>query len=274
MMIGLTSDAYGMIPISWVLRVMRWSGVLFSELTINCFQSAEKVLQRTRGMRFGLHLPNIGSCGFDLSAPCFCEKIEWILDLIQSKNKPFQFKYAVTHPPEAEPEKWDFDYYISNLKRIDIPLVLENIPGWSVEKFRNFYLSVQEQLGDRLSGMCLDIPHAFLTGVDWRNYLEVFGPEIKVIHLSNCANGKDCHYPFGMKGDLCLDHILETLRQRAYQGILNFELMPPSIDKIGFLLQTHLRARTFFDPHDLQGLQNRLMIINSLATKIKFLSTK
>ena len=193
-------------------------------------------------MVLGLHLPNHGSQGYDFSSPEARERVESDIRAIRVNSEGFDFRYAVCHPPEACTEEQGYAFYLHNLRRLDIPLVLENSRGISDGAFLDFFMRLREPLGERLTGICLDIPHAHLAGWDWQAFLHRFKHDVRVIHLSDCSAGEDSHLPFGFGGDLSLEDIIETLLAEAFDGVLNLEILPPSISDLGAALDTYDRV--------------------------------
>jgi len=263
MKIGLTSDKYKNIPITAILYFFHWLGVRFSEVTVNIFNQTEKSLQSTRGMELGLHLPNFGNCGYDFSSTRYSEKIETVLHQISLNREKFHFQYAVFHTPE-EPSFSDstWDFYFHNLKQVNIPLILENTRSYPLDSFISFYQRFQAVLGRKLYGVCLDIPHAFLSGGDWHRFYRVLKPDIKVIHLSDCTEDEDLHLPFGLEGTLPFDEILETLRSTGFNGVLNFEIKPVSIFSMDTYFETFLKAKKRLASEDIDKVQQRIKWIN------------
>lgn len=216
-------------------------------------------------MRFGLHLPNFGNCGYDLSSMRCHEKITSVLCQIQRYRKALHFEYAVFHPPEDNSVPEPFDYYVQNLRYVDVPLVLENIKTYDTDRFQGFYRCLKGELGDRLQGICLDVPHAHLAGENWVDFFHALGSEVKVVHLSDCREGVDFHYPFGIGGDLHLEEILKRLKRLGFDGVLNFEMLPPSPRHLDAYFETYLRAREFFHPEGMGEVRRRMAFIGRLG---------
>ena len=271
MRISLTADNYKNIPASFILRILRWSGVDFSEVTTNALSSPDRTLRSTRGMKLGLHLPNRGNCGFDLSSSGHREKIESLLHKIDRYRKIFDFQYAVFHPPEENSVYRSLTFYIENIRQIHIPLVLENIRSLSLEQFLEFYKWLKEEIRDRSIGICLDIPHALLSGEDWKKYYHSLNSVVKVVHLSDCDE-EDRHLPFGLGGTLELEHILATLDEFGFDGVLNFEIKPPSIRNLDAVFENYLLARKYYQPEGMGKVQQRKKLITLMGQVIGVLT--
>ncbi len=265
MIIGLTADTYKIISVSFTLRILKWIGVPFSEVTQNVFSHPKKVLRVSQGMMLGLHLPNVGNFGYDLSFLKRKQEIEFLLREIEQYRNGFHFKYAVFHPPEGDTSQQSFDFYIQNLLKVKIPLFLENPQGWLLDQFSPFFFQVQEKLKDQLHGICMDIPHLYLSGEDWIKFYRILYKKIRIIHLSDCKNNEDLHLPFGLGGDLNLQNILKTLDQEGFDNILNFEINPPSLNHLDCLFKTYLQATEFYHPGKNFKMKYRMKIVSRLG---------
>jgi len=259
--IGFTVDRYQKLSIPSILRLLKWTGVGFSEVTVHVLDHPEKSLHSARGMQFGLHLPNVGNCGYDFSSTGHKAEIEAVLDKLARWGEQFGFRYAVFHPPEAEVSKTDFDFYLRNLRSVSVPLILENVRNYSVKRFRAFYEKMKDRLHERLTGVCLDIPHAYLAGEPWWRFYSNFGSDVKVIHLSDCTDSEDSHRPFGLGGTLSLNEILGRLKQAGFNNILNFEIQPSSIRDLDAYFGTYLSAKACFQPDGLAGIKRRAQAV-------------
>lgn len=269
MNVGFTADQYRNLSIYTILRILHWTGVRFSEVTTNIFQYPSKALKITRSMTLGLHLPNMGNCGFDFSSLDKKEKVEHALNDIKRHGKTFDFQYIVCHPPESSLDSSSLTYYLENLKLIDAPLVLENIRSWSTERFIELYQRLKKTLGKKIAGLCLDIPHAYLADEDWAAFYRKYESEIKVVHLSDCKDNEDLHLPFGMGGELSLQQILESLRIFGFNGILNFEINPPSPAHLETVFSSYLKAREFAGQEGLIRMRYRMRLIALLGKALK-----
>jgi sugar phosphate isomerase/epimerase len=269
MNVGFTADQYRNLSIYTILRILRWTGIRFSEVTTNIFQYPSRALKITRGMTLGLHLPNMGNCGFDFSSEDKREKVEHALNDIKRHGKAFDFKYVVCHPPEGSPDSSSLTYYLKNLEQVDTPLVLENIRSWSTERFIELYQRLKKALGGKIAGLCLDIPHAYLADEDWTTFYRKHESEIKVIHLSDCKDDEDLHLPFGMGGELSLQQILESLRLFEFDGILNFEINPPSPAHLEAVFSSYLKAREFSGYEGQIRMLYRMRLIALLGKALK-----
>jgi sugar phosphate isomerase/epimerase len=236
MIVGFTADRFRFLSCADVLGLYRWNGLRFAEVTTAVFQNPPQALRRAYGMALGLHLPNAGNRGYDFSSQNRAESIRNDLVLIRRFGAALRFRYGVFHPPETG-AKQITKFFIRNLVDTGLPLVLENIRGMDPEAFQSFFFRVKKILGNRLWGVCLDIPHAHLTNGDWKAYYRLLAPLVRVVHLSDCRDGQDKHLPFGPDpgGELRLPPILGFLKRAHFNGFLNFEILPPSLPEAVFL---------------------------------------
>ncbi len=257
-LIGATADRYRNFPVYAILLLLRWTGLAFCEVTTSLFRQPRLCRSVTRGMHLGLHLPNLGNCGYDFSSRDRLETITSDLDAIRKYGSLFDIRYAVFHPPEADKSPDVFPTYVRSLKRVGLPLVLENIQGYSVDSFGAFYNTLRHELGDDLTGICLDIPHAVLSDHDWTEFFHAFQSEIRVIHLTDCRGEADSHLPFGLGGDLDLEEILTFIQEEEYSGVLNFEMMPPGFNALDAYFGSIILARERLDPSNLVKSRKRI----------------
>lgn len=240
---GFTADRYGFLPIASILRLYRWCGISFSEVTSKIYENPYAGLKGAGNMMLGIHLPNHGNCGYDFSSRHARERILEFLRNMKRYRTRFDFQYAVFHPPQEEIAERSYAFFIQNLKRIPYPLVLENVQEMNLSEFLLFYQKLKRELKERLWGICVDIPHSSLAGQNWEDYFKIFGGKVKVIHLSDCKNHVDSHLPFERGGDLDLVKILRRLKQLHFRGFINLEILPPSLADIQFLFENFLTVR-------------------------------
>jgi len=229
MVYGFTADRFRFLSVSRVLRLFRWAGLKFVETTMAVFDDASGALRLAEGMAFGLHLPNAGNRGYDFASLRRAEQIRADLQRIRMHGPAFGFRYAVFHPPEGESRGRVTDFFIRNLSDTGLPLVLENIRGYRAGNFIRYYRRVKGELQDRLAGVCFDVPHAYLTDPDWKTFFRIVAPEVRVVHLSNPRHGEDQHLPLGRQGPFPLEATLAFLHNAGYNGVVNFEILPPSL---------------------------------------------
>jgi hypothetical protein len=267
MRIGVTIDRYQGIPASLLLCLLKWIGISFFEVTIHMIQNPKKAFNIDPDSSLGLHLPNVYNVGFDFSSLDKVAEINHTLKQIHLNRHIFQ--YAVVHPPQADTSSPALNYYITNLKQIQVPLVLENIPEMSFKNFNNFLNRIEKSLGKAL-GICLDIPHAELSGEEWKRYWHHFHDKIQVVHLSDCNLKVDLHIPFGLGGQIHLHSILSFLKQN-FNGILNFEMQPPSLKDLDAYFDSVIQAYRLFEPGKVRWIKKRSKPVIFVGKALNFL---
>ena len=238
MQFSLTIDAYKGIPIPLILGIFRTQHVPRVESTVDIFHHPRWASIVAGKMGLGLHLPYVGKYGYDFGYTPAKKEIDLLLDTIQRTRHLLPFDYAVFHPPESDPKHVSYDFLVENLTRLNVPLVLENNLGYSLESFVQVAEKIEKQLGALLSGFCVDIPHAFLAKEKWQSFYQHFAGRVKVVHLSDCDGKRDSHLAFPFAGGLDLDAIIQELVSLNFDGILNFEIKPPSLAKGHTIFQT------------------------------------
>ncbi|HDL17981.1 MAG TPA: sugar phosphate isomerase/epimerase [Bacteroidetes bacterium] len=253
---GLTVDAFKGITPAVILAQIRRIGVEFAEVTVKVFAEPEKVMHSAGGMKLGLHLPIISENGFDFSCVEHQREIDEIIDNINKYQRPLNLQYILSHPTEAHlfetKCRISGDFLFENLKKIQAPVILENTFENAHFNFDTFLVKAEEKLGNHLTGICFDGPHAYISRGDLFPMLEKHFNKIRLVHLSDCTREKDLHIPFMGEGDLPIEKILHFLKDHAYSGIINLELRPKSLTDLKpifnsyLLILKHLDRRKYF----------------------------
>ena len=93
---------------------------------------------KMNGMRASFHLPLIFDDGWDFSCLDFADKINETIANINQYKDQLHLNHVVSHPPE--PELMDssvstsIDFLFENLKKIQLPVYLENVPTTSPDE--------------------------------------------------------------------------------------------------------------------------------------------
>ena len=263
MVIGHTVDTYGNIPAPGILALLKWTGLEFAEVTVNLFNQPKWASWIARGMKLGLHLPNVGNSGFDLASIEQQDRVEEMLATIQRYGPGLPLEYAVFHPPEKDRSEAVLNFLVQNLKRVPLPLIVENIRSITLADFVSLYGDLKERLSGQLEGICFDVAHAVLAGEDWKKWFSRLVEDIRVVHLSDCIPPEDTHMPFGMGGILSLEEIFRLFKSEGYEGVINFEVLPPSAGELGRIFEDHLQAKAYFDRSGLRKFRFRTRILSA-----------
>jgi len=249
--VGITIDRFRGIPPSVLLSVIRKMGVEFIEITKSIFDDLPAVMEQLGEIKTGFHLPNLHDAEFDFSYQEREPEIQKLMQLINRHHRDLNIQYCLSHPPENRRSKLAegelIEYLLSNLNQLDVPIILENIQSWDMDRFDRFYQRAQAVLGEKLIGQCFDAPHYYLQGEDPVEYLKLRNGKINYIHLSDCRKNFDAHLPFGLSGELPIDDILATLREQQFSGVINLELLPRSIKDVKPLIHSYLKVVGYFD---------------------------
>jgi len=250
-LVGITVDKFRGIAPSALLSIIKKMGIEFIEITKSIFDELPAFLENLGTIQTGFHLPNLHDAEFDFSFQDREEEISRIIRLINQHHRELNIRYCLSHPPENKKSSLSDDqliqYLLQNLKKLEVPIILENIQGWDQVRFEQFYARAGEILGEQLIGRCFDAPHYFIRGEDPVEYLREHNGKINFIHLSDCRRDYDAHLPFGLNGELPIDDILLTLKEQNFEGIINLELLPRSLADIKPLINSYLKVVRNFD---------------------------
>ncbi len=237
---------YQGIPPSLIISALNLLNIEGVELTHAIFDEIDKFVPRLCKMSSGFHLPLLHENGWDFTCSDSQDKIDRTIHLINRYKDDLNMKYAVFHPPEVttqyKEQKQLFRILLKNLKKIDLPLCIENIPSLSIEAFEDQYKEAKLFLQNRLSGICFDAPHFYIQGNDPIEMYHRLKDNIKVVHLSDCTRDRDCHLPFDKIGQLPVEDILETLQKEKFAGYITLEIKPESLQDMGAYIKSYLKT--------------------------------
>lgn len=252
LLIGLTIGEFADQKTSRLLKLAKGFGVSFVEFNRSVWEDLPAVAAHIDRMSCGYHLPLMGEDGFDFSCLDAAEDIDGMIEQLNKNWRRLHLQYCLTHPPEPQlvperPVRSSVDFMLENLSRLEAPVLLENVAGWSERDFDNFYSRARDRLGEKLWGMCFDPAHAFLRADDlFVRFRDVAG-EVRCIHLSDCTHSEDAHLPFGSGGVLPIDRILKLIRRLGWRGIINLEVVPQSLAQVQPVVKSYLRVLRTFD---------------------------
>lgn len=265
MLVGLTIEKFRGVEPSILLNFVRMVGVRFAETTESIFDDLASVLRVKKQVKLGLHLPIVEEDGYDFSCVAAKDRINHLIENVNNHWRELDLQYCLSHPPENHVHKVkgpvSKEFLFENLKRLEPPVIIENIQEVSGFKFSPFYEEARKALGEKLWGMCYDGPHAFLSRPDWLDLYEEFKQEIRVVHLSDCSKTDDLHMPFGQGGALPLDELLMRLQRDAYNGIINLELLPKSLKDLQPVIDSYLMILKKFNKSKYMRDKMRMMFI-------------
>ncbi len=273
MLIGLTIEKYKGIEPSILLNFVRLLGVRFAEVTESIFEELDAVKKAKKQVKLGIHLPIVEQDGYDFSCEAAGDRIDALIENINANWRDLDVQYCLSHPPEnhVHPVEGPVskEFLFENLKRLEPPVIIENIPEVKGFQFAPFYAAAKAALGEKLWGMCYDGPHAFLSRPDWLALYEEFREEVRVIHLSDCSKTEDLHLPFGQGGEFPVQEMIERLKKDRYNGILNLELLPKSLRDVHPVIQSYLMFLKEFNPP--KYIRDRLRVFFILPILKRFI---
>ena len=246
MLIGMTISSFADRKAGALLKLAKKFGVAFVEFNRSVWDDLPEVAAQIDGVASGYHLPLMSEDGYDFSCLDAAAQIDATIDLLNKHYRRLNVRYCLSHPPEPEqakePMRTSGDFMLENLSRLEAPILLENVEGWSERDFDKFYSIARARLGDKLWGMCFDPAHAFLRADDlFLRFHEIAG-EVRCIHLSDCTDSRDAHLPFGSGGVLPIDRILKFVRAHRWRGIINLEIIPHSLAEIEPVVKSYLKV--------------------------------
>lgn len=268
--VGLTLDNFKGIKPSTLLKIVKKLGLEFVELTTSVFDDLEPCKEFIGNIKTGFHLPNLHDTGFDFSSKKLDSKIQELIGLINKNYRELNINYCLAHPPEDDSEVINQEtiaYLLENLKKLEPPVIIENIQSLDEDRFLSFYDQAKLVLGDKLIGLCFDAAHHVLRGSDAVDFINKSNGEIKCVHLSDCKKGFDAHMPFASGGCLPIDEILETIKKVDYSGFINLELLPRNKEDVLLIIKSYLKVVKTFDKKKYYTSLVRLVLYKSELEK-------
>lgn len=264
MQIGLTISNFDGKKPGELVAMVRKFGVRFAEFNPTVFSDLQNVMRQIGGdMAAGFHLPLVAEHGFDFTQREQKEKIDDLIYFINQHRHELNLLYCVAHPPEVGPDgasnEEDLEFLIENLKRLDVPVILENVETWSTNDFDSLVDVIRSELKKKFIGQCFDPAHAFLRGEDIFARFSAIAPHVRCIHLSDCARGHDAHLPLG-QGELPVEKFLQHVSNSHYDGIINLEVIPGSLREVGAVIKSYLQVLRVFRKGKYLSTKTKLLL--------------
>lgn len=264
MKIGLTVSNFDGKKPGELLALVRKFGVQFVEFNPTVFGDLQAVQRHLDDdMAAGFHLPLSAEHGFDFTQQEAKEKIDDLIYFINHHRHELNLLYCVAHPPEGAADgassEEELEFLVENLKRLDVPVILENVESWSANDFDSLADLIRHELKRKFIGLCFDPAHAFLRGEDIFARFTAIAPQVRCIHLSDCARGHDAHLPLG-QGELPVGKFLQHVAEARYDGIINLEVMPRSLQEVGAVVKSYLQVLRVFKKGKYFSTKTRLAL--------------
>ena len=151
-------------------------------------------------------------------------QMQEVVSFINQRNNELNMLFVLAHIPEDP--KASYELMFERLAEIEVPLVLENVVGYSDEQFLDFYHQAKDFLGKKVAGHALDISHRYVN--DWKTWLDIpkeLVRDIAYVHVSDCTKTEDLHLPLGL-GEMPYNDFFAFLKKIKYDGVINQELKP------------------------------------------------
>ncbi|HPG40268.1 MAG TPA: TIM barrel protein [bacterium] len=269
-LIGVTLDKFNGFTPSMLISGLDILGMKFVEVTITVLGELETFPRKLGRMQTAFHLPLVHETGWDLSCLEHADKIAQLIADLNKHHALLKIHHLVCHPPEcihlgnSLPAAQEFLF--ANLKKLDIPVYLENIPEYTPQEFTQFYHQARQELGAKIAGICYDAAHYYITGIDPVTQYTELASEIGCIHLSDCEEKKDAHLPFGL-GQLPVKDILKAIQKSRYKGYVTLEILPHSMQDLDAYIRSYLTTLYYLDYKKYLLTRMRLFFLRPLINK-------
>ncbi len=269
--VGVTVSKFeGYMP-STLIRGLKLLGLDFIEVNMSLFPEIDQVAARLGNMITSFHLPLIGEEGWDLSCLDYKDEIEATINTLKAYKDKLHIQYVVCHPPEpgeaSRPLNSSIEFLFENLKKLHMPVHLENVPSINPDEFLGIYWQAEKALGKQLSGICFDAPHFFITGHDPIEQYKTFNDSISSIHLSDCLPDKDEHIPFNSGGALPVHEFLQTVHDANFSNYIILEIRPQSLKELDSYINSYLTTLQYVNTKKYLTSKLRIMALRPLIKR-------
>lgn len=189
--------------------------------------------------------------GMDMVEPNMIAVTEKVLEIAKFLDCPA----VVVHPTyrTLKAEEWETNFRIYRAlipaaKRTGVKVCLENLfsnykdhviegPCSDAVEACRYIDTLNAEAGENCFGFCFDVGHANLVGRNIRQYLNILGDRLTVLHIHDNNGATDGHmlpytqtYRWGTNFYLDWEGLIEGLRDIGYRGPLNFETFRALLD--------------------------------------------
>jgi len=268
--IGVTLDHFDGFTPSTLLGGLKILGIEFVEISHSIFNELEVFSEKLGSITTGFHLPIVHETGWDMSCTAHKNEINDLIDKLNQNKEKLNIHHVICHPPEKNKENNSIEtsekFLFDNLKRLDLPVYMENTPHYHPEKFIEFFSRAKKQLGDKIAGVCYDAPHFFISGYDPVEEYQKMTDKIGCIHLSDCEKNKDVHLPFD-SGILPVNKILKTIRHTKFKGFVTLEILPHSLKDLDAYINSYMKTLHYLNYKKYIYTKIRLIFLSPLIKK-------
>jgi sugar phosphate isomerase/epimerase len=269
--VGVTVLPYEGFSSSDFIRGLKLLGMDFVEINRSVFSESDRVAENLGPMVTAFHLPLVYDDGWDFSSLAHRAEIDEIIHALNASKEKLRIQHVVAHPPEsaalARAEQSSLDFLLFNLKRLNLPVYLENVPDVPAHDFGRIYNSAHASLGNQLAGMCFDAPHFYITGNDPLERFQHHRKDIGCIHLSDCSENEDSHLPFDCGGTLPVTDFLQRVGNSQFSGYITLEIRPPSLTELDAYIESYLTTLQYVNYSKYLKTRLRLFALKPLLNR-------
>ncbi len=226
MRIGFGLEPIKGLGLDLIVRLLRKILLEHFEFNWRVIPKVEDVLKSLGSATTVFHLPIFNRDCFDFSSQTDTYEIQMqeVVSFINQRSSDLNILFVLAHMPE-DPNA-SYELMFERLEQIEVPLVLENVVGYTDEQFLDFYHQAKDSLGKKVAGHALDISHRYVN--DWQTWLDIpeeLVKDIAYVHISDCTKTEDLHLPLGL-GEMPFNDFFAYLKDIRYDGVINQELKP------------------------------------------------
>lgn len=271
--VGVTVSPFEGFNPADLIRGLRLLGMDFVEINRSVFSEIDRVSENLKQMVTAFHLPLVFDDGWDFSSLAHQAEIDETIYMLNTTKEKLKIHHVVSHPPEraamVHPEQSSLDFLLANLKRLNLPVYLENVPDVPAHDFERIFRAAHDSLGAQLEGMCFDAPHFYITGYDPLERFQHYRKKIGCIHLSDCSNNDDSHLPFNCGGTLPVIDFLQRVGSSKFSGYITLEIKPPSLDELDAYIESYLTTLQHVNYSKYLKTRLRLFALRPLLNRYK-----
>ncbi len=241
-LVGFTVDTFHGFSSAEILKHFKILGVKFIEFTVNLLKDFDKAKINPGNIKTAFHLPIIHVDGWDFSCTQNRAQIKQTIDLFKAYHHDLKVQHIVAHPPECSRNRNDeagVQLWLESISRLPARIYIENVHHVPMDTFFTLYNRAKSELSN-IAGMCFDVAHAYLAGLDPIEEFRLLKDDIGCVHLSDCTPKIDKHLPFACGGVLPIQKFLAELGD--FQGSITLEIKPPSFHEIPATIQSYLQT--------------------------------
>jgi len=202
MRIGFGLEPIRGLGLDLIVKLLRKILLEHFEFNWRVIPKVDDVLRSLGSATTVFHLPIFNRDNFDFSSKNVTYEIQMqeVVSFINQRNRELNMLFVLAHMPE-DPNA-SYELMFERLEQIEVPLVLENVVGFTDEQFLDFYHQAKDHLGKKIAGHALDISHRYVN--DWQTWLDL---------------------PLGL-GEMPFNDFFTFLKEIKYDGVINQELKP------------------------------------------------